>query len=233
MSVNRFKMKKIWLLISLLIGWLLLTGCNNSVVENPEVIDSWNIVDDNIELTGYASNLTYESPFVPWDIPENFSWNIIEIDNYWITTKFDKVRNKEDIFENSWYIFNLTWSGPNLVKDKIHGIDLLLSERFSEYPFKIAILHNEERDGINIRKADDWEYPYFNGNTAIWIAIEEINNPSYWYYFRSENWYLWKNNKYEFFLEDSYMIGNLFYKDYKQYSEYLNNFFLWFKFFNI
>lgn len=33
-------MKKFWLLTTLLIGWLLLTGCNNSVVENPEVIDS-------------------------------------------------------------------------------------------------------------------------------------------------------------------------------------------------
>jgi hypothetical protein len=52
-------MKKFWLLTTLLIGWLLLTGCNNSVVENPEVIDSCTSgdsctidIDEPIEQTG-------------------------------------------------------------------------------------------------------------------------------------------------------------------------------------
>lgn len=226
-------MKKYLFLFPLLTCGVLLTWCFEKVEEIPEIIDNWNVVDENIELSGYTSNLTYDFPFIPWNIPDDFSWNIIEMDNYWIISKFNKASNKEDVFEYSWYIFNLTWSGPNLVKDKIHGIDLLLSKKFSEYPFKIALFHNEDTDSIHIRKVDDWEYPYFNGNTAIWIDIEEINNPSYWYYFHSEDWYLWRNNKYEFFLNDSYMIGNLFYKDYKQYSEYLNKLFLWFRIFNV
>ena len=106
-------MKKFWLLTALLIGSLLLTGCNKTI-ESSEIIDDWNIVNENIELSGYSSNLTYDSPFVPWDIPDNFSWNIIEIDNYWITTKFDEIGNKEDVFEVGAvtpYYF------PGLIKD--------------------------------------------------------------------------------------------------------------------
>ena len=39
-------MKKIWLLATLLIAWLLLTGCNKTVVENPEIIDDYEVPDD-------------------------------------------------------------------------------------------------------------------------------------------------------------------------------------------
>ena len=38
-------MKKIWILTTLLIGSLLLTGCNKTIVENPEIIDDCVTVD--------------------------------------------------------------------------------------------------------------------------------------------------------------------------------------------
>ena len=38
-------MKKIWLLTTLLVAGLLLTGCNKTTVENPEIIDDCVTVD--------------------------------------------------------------------------------------------------------------------------------------------------------------------------------------------
>ena len=63
-------MKKIWLLTSLLVAWLLLTWCNKTIVENPEIID-----DCVIEDWEDACIADIEEPVVEEPIEDNDDYN--------------------------------------------------------------------------------------------------------------------------------------------------------------
>lgn len=189
--------------------------------------EEYNDVKD-IELSGYNSKLTYDSPFIPWNIPEKFSWDIVELKDYWIV-----IREWEIISENTWNFYYFSGSQPIIIRDLIHWIDMLLSDEFSKNSCIAFLTHGDEED-IWISALVNWEYSYFNANSSIRIDINKNDSgdiPAHFNFYGS--WYLWKNNKYTFFLVDSAMIRNLYYNDYKDYTEYLNKLFLWFKIFDI
>ena len=66
-------MKKVWLLTTLLVAWLLLAGCNKTVEQNPEMkndtnveknyenIISWWYLYKNLDLTNEEDKAEYEA----------------------------------------------------------------------------------------------------------------------------------------------------------------------------
>lgn len=206
---------------------LLLSWCHRWIGENDGNYDEFK----DIEPIEYSSNFAYDLPFVPQDIPENFSWDVVELKNYWITTKL------WEIIVHPENIYYFTWTEPVLIRDSIHWIDVLLSKDFSKYSPRIFIYHDADvfSEWLWISSLVDWEYSDFNANSSISITMDKNGSEDIpWHFDFYGSWYLWKNNKYTFFLIDSSaMIRNLYYKDHKEYGEYLNNLFLWFKLINI
>ena len=69
-------MKKIWLLTTLLVAGLLLTGCNKTVIENPEIIDDCVTVDWEDSCTVDIDKPVVEEPIVEEPEPSLIDWYI-------------------------------------------------------------------------------------------------------------------------------------------------------------
>ena len=138
-------MKKIWLLTTLLIGSLLLTGCNKTTVENPAIIDDCVTVDwedscavdidepavEEPEFTWYyfiaetpASNPVSTSFSIsdPWNTPLR-TWMILNMPitgfNNWDIVKVYYWRDYEELEKfTDFHIFILQEEHQNRIRQK-------------------------------------------------------------------------------------------------------------------
>lgn len=104
-------MKKLWLISTLSLGLILLTGCNNKTVETPEIIDEEKVIEvveeENIE--GEIVEEVVEEEVIDWERWNLLAFNWKEVDwNYNMTITNDgKLYTK---FCNSmWWDVTFDW----------------------------------------------------------------------------------------------------------------------------
>ena len=214
-------MKKIWLLTTLLVAWLLLTGCNGTV-ENPEIIndttenklirsESWYLYE-NINprsLSVFECSWNYIYQFAFWDnekIFTNFSFKNNElISNE--DLRFDN-RNSAMYIDKFWLMISDLWR--QIVED--FRIDCR----------NIWIKDIQNRDEEEVFKLHPWTWELSKDMYDYWIFKYQYDNHlnkdilwwnTYGQYFDINNDETYKNCIIEIWeIDDLYKLYNIKFK---------------------
>ena len=174
-------MKKFWLLTTLLVAWLLLTGCNKTVVENPEIIDDCITVDWENKCAVDTEEPVVDEPEISLidQLKQSFTWNLInwKVDESLLTNK-----------PNNIY-FDITWDSTLYYIDEF-WLAFTLWEEWKWWKIENAY---EWKYLASVRIRNEWLKTY-------WIFI--IDNTTYQRIKDSlsndEDETIWYNNQYTF-----------------------------------
>jgi len=111
-------MKKIWLLTTLLIGSLLLTGCNKTV-ENHEIIDDCVIEEWN--------ETCIADPIIEEPVEENTNHQLKPLDDWW-----DWSETNDDFWYTTYAKIVQSWNFSNYKNDE-YGFELNLPESWNDW----------------------------------------------------------------------------------------------------
>jgi hypothetical protein len=205
-------MKKIWFLTTLLVAGLLLTGCNQTVIENPEIIDDCATVDWEDSCVVDAEEPVVEKfnmeNFINW-----FSWTIID----WTDLETVEITQDETLYFNDKFWFAVVlWKEWNWWKIEVK-------------------VHNEQfwKNSIwrSIHFYKEWfEYDVYSLSIDKIEKYDTIKKQNvFWTEDEFEKWIKWKNNKYLFV---GYANDQL-YPHIDTTNEYQQLFLNWFVFYDV
>lgn len=190
-------MKKLGLLTTLLIGGLLLTGCNKTVVENPEIVEDDCSVDGSclveVDESEIDNNDYIEYQSKSYDTNSNFINDLKLLNVYsWVLFKdYDKKQNEKvlawDInakrLQDNWYIH---WDRPRILEQyenwnwyryvfKTPGAWPSLNPDFSPiwYPWMQVIFDADSN--VNLDETDSHNDSYVRLSWIEWeISLSKI-----------------------------------------------------------
>jgi len=228
-------MKKFWLLTTLLVAWLLLTGCNKTAVENPEIIDDCITVDWE-----YKCAVDTEEPIVDEPIEDcnryfdgcnrctkQDDWERICTEEaceqyqetYCADEQYDKFledlqKNELELYHNAQYGIQL-WLSEELSWGKIIEIE---RDRDDIFPHHLIIFMAKDDTATADETYETW-IDWYREKFTIWVVPVEYYEDAMIDF--SEDNILWKNNKYYFFeskpdpLDTNYYYTNMFVENVK------------------
>ena len=224
-------MKKFWLLTTLLVAWLLLTGCNKTVVENPEIIDDCITVDWE-----YKCAVDTEEPIVDEPIEDcnryfdgcnrctkQDDWERICTEEaceqyqetYCADEQYDeflediKSSNELELYHNAQYGIQL-W-----LSEELNWWKIIEEDRDDMFPHHLIIFMAKD----DTATADETWIDWYREKFTVWVVpVENYEDAMIWF---TEDNILWKNNKYCFFeskpdpLDTNYYYINMFVENVK------------------
>lgn len=175
------KMKKFWLLTTLLIGGLLLTGCNKTV-ENPEIIENDCYVDGSCLVEVNEPTIEEDGLSEIENLKQSFEWDIID----WTNAETVEITQDDTLYFNDKFWFAvILWKEWNWwkIEAKTHNEQfwenaisrtIQFYQKWFDYEsYKLSIDKNDRYDSM--KKHDEfWTEEDFEKSTK------------------------WRNNKYYF-----------------------------------
>ena len=174
-------MKKIWLLTTLLIGSLLLTGCNKTV-ENSEIIENDCSVDGSCLVEVDEPTIEEDGLSKIENLKQSFEWDIID----WTNTETVEITQDNTLYYNDKFWFAV-----------------ILWEQWKWWKVQTKT-HNEQRWENAISRSIEFHKEWFEYD-VYQLTIDKIEKydsmkkyDEFWTEDDFIKWTKWKNNKYFF-----------------------------------
>ena len=217
-------MKKIWLLTTLLIGSLLLTGCNKTVEQNPEIkndtnveknyenIISWWYLYKNLDLTNEEDKAEYEALQNDRNMILKYQTDTSATVNKFIDVIYDDLLKSWEQYGTgyetmTWTMYERDVCVDNYISDLYEKLKTELNNPRTVYlwddPVLLSYYNDLNWDHPFIRYfVDLYEFIKNQWYRATWMMPEYpikaplSENPDWWYWWDEEKWQeLYSKNK--------------------------------------
>lgn len=209
-------MKKFWLLTTLLVAWLLLTGCNKTA-ENSEIEINLDVPTPSIseDCNRYFDGCNRCTKQDDWEricteeACEQYQEAHCADEQYDKFLEDIKSSNELELYHNAQYGIQL-W-----LSEELNWWKIIEEDRDDMFPHHLIIFMAKD----DTATADETWIDWYREKFTVWVVpVENYEDAMIWF---TEDNILWKNNKYYFFeskpdpLDTNYYYTNMFVENVK------------------